>query len=70
MKRLAVLLILSLFAAIPARAEWRRAESPNFVVYGNLSESRLRERHLGVLQGLTREEAANLVAADVAEWVG
>lgn len=46
MRRLAVLLILSLFAAMPARAEWRRAESPNFVVYGDVSESRLRERIL------------------------
>ena len=35
-----------LIGAPPAHAEWRRAESPNFVLYGNLSESQLRERIL------------------------
>jgi len=40
---LAVLMVL---AAAPARAEWRRAESPNFIVYGNASESQLRARIL------------------------
>ncbi|HYJ53272.1 MAG TPA: hypothetical protein VEW04_08870, partial [Allosphingosinicella sp.] len=30
----------------PAQAEWRRAESPNFVLYGTISEARLRERIL------------------------
>jgi hypothetical protein len=35
-----------LLAAAPARAEWRRAESPHFVLYGTLSEARLRERIL------------------------
>jgi len=29
-----------------ARAEWRRAESPNFILHGDLSESALRERIL------------------------
>jgi Flp pilus assembly protein TadD len=29
-----------------AQAEWRRAESPNFVLYGNMSESQLRHRIL------------------------
>lgn len=43
---LATLFLLAWFGAAPARAEWRRAESPNFVVYGNLSESALRERVL------------------------
>lgn len=28
----------------PASAEWRRAESPNFIVFGEASEARLRER--------------------------
>ena len=40
------LLLLMLAAAAPARAEWRRAESPNFVLYGDLSERLLRERVL------------------------
>lgn len=35
-----------MLAAAPAKAEWRRAESPNFVIYGNVSESQLRERIL------------------------
>jgi len=43
---LAWLVALVLFAATPAQAEWRRAESPNFVLYGNVSESQLRERIL------------------------
>ena len=40
--------LLLFLAAIttPARAEWRRAESPNFILYGTESESRLRERIL------------------------
>ncbi len=38
--------LLTLFVAAPARAEWRRAESPNFIVYGESSEARLRERIL------------------------
>jgi hypothetical protein len=33
-----------LLGAAPARAEWRRAESTNFIVYGELNEARLRER--------------------------
>ncbi|HST36855.1 MAG TPA: hypothetical protein VLK25_09550 [Allosphingosinicella sp.] len=40
------LLVLLLFTASPARAEWRRAESSNFVLYGNLSEAQLRQRIL------------------------
>lgn len=35
-----------LLAAAPARAEWRRAESPNFVLFGTISESQLRARIL------------------------
>jgi hypothetical protein len=35
-----------LLAAAPAGAEWRRAESPNFIVYGTVSESQLRARIL------------------------
>lgn len=45
-RAVAVLILLFVFAAAPARAEWRRAESPNFVLYGNASESALRERIL------------------------
>lgn len=41
---LAGLACLALLWAAPAKAEWRRAESPNFVLYGNLSESALRQR--------------------------
>jgi hypothetical protein len=33
-----------LLAASPARAEWYRAESPNFVVYGEMAQGGLRER--------------------------
>lgn len=36
----------ALLWAAPLRAEWRRAESPNFIVYGNLSEGELRRRIL------------------------
>lgn len=43
---LAGLLCLVLLWASPARAEWRRAESPNFILYGNLPERVLRERIL------------------------
>jgi len=43
---LAAFFLLCWFGVAPARAEWRRAESPNFVVYGDLSESALRERIL------------------------
>lgn len=42
----ALLIALVMAGATPARAEWRRAESPNFVLYGNLSESNLRARIL------------------------
>lgn len=40
------LLFICFLGSTPARAEWRRAESPNFVLYGNLSESQLRQRIL------------------------
>ena len=43
---LAGLLSLVLLWAAPAKAEWRRAESPNFILYGNLPESELRQRIL------------------------
>lgn len=33
---------LALFAAAPARAEWLRAESPHFIVYGDVSEGDMR----------------------------
>lgn len=37
---------LLLLTAAPAQAAWRRAESPNFILYGTMSEARLRERIL------------------------
>lgn len=40
------LALLTMLAAAPAMAEWRRAESPNFIVYGTISESQLRTRIL------------------------
>lgn len=40
------LALLTLLAAAPARAEWRRAESPNFILYGTISEAQLRQRIL------------------------
>ena len=43
---LAALIIAWTVIATPASAEWRRAESPNFVLYGNASESQLRARIL------------------------
>ncbi|MGQ0661921.1 tetratricopeptide repeat protein [Sphingosinicella sp.] len=38
--------LLALIVTAPAAAEWRRAESPNFVLYGEQSESALRQRIL------------------------
>lgn len=40
------LAMLALVLPATAQAQWRRAESPNFVVYGEGSEARLRERIL------------------------
>src|SRR3954454_6462363 len=40
------LFCLGLLWAAPAKAPWRSAESPNFILYGNLSESDLRQRIL------------------------
>jgi hypothetical protein len=40
------LLCFVLLWAVPARADWRRAESPNFILFGNLPESELRQRIL------------------------
>lgn len=40
------LLCFALLWAAPARASWRRAESPNFILFGNLPESELRQRIL------------------------
>lgn len=51
--RMAALVILALFAAVPASAEWRRAESPNFIVYSDISEARLRE-HVLLLENFDR----------------
>jgi len=44
MARLLVALILALLIASPVRAEWRRAESANFILFSTESEARLRER--------------------------
>ena len=38
----AIFLFLALIALAPVQAEWRRAESPNFVVYSDIPEARLR----------------------------
>ena len=46
MLRLFLLFLVGLSLTAPAAAEWRRAESPNFIVYSEGSESRLRERIL------------------------
>jgi hypothetical protein len=43
---LAALFAPLLLLATPAAAEWRRAESPNFIVHADASEARLRERIL------------------------
>jgi hypothetical protein len=43
---LAGLIWLALLSAAPAKANWRRAESPNFILYGNLPETELRQRIL------------------------
>ena len=40
----AFLVVLVAVRPVPASAAWMRAESPNFIVYGSGSESRLRER--------------------------
>jgi hypothetical protein len=47
MRTLVALALTALaFVAMPASAQWLRAESPNFVLYSQGSESRLRERIL------------------------
>ena len=66
--RLLVLLLAlvgtAALGARPAAAEWRRAESPNFILYGEGSENRLRERILlleefhRLLLAMTSVEAA------------
>ncbi|MEY4555233.1 MAG: hypothetical protein RL093_352 [Pseudomonadota bacterium] len=38
----AVVLAATLFAAAPARAEWRKAETEHFIIYGDVSERILR----------------------------
>jgi hypothetical protein len=52
-RMLAASMFLALFGASPARAEWKRAESPHFIVYGNVSEQALRER-IGLLEDFDR----------------
>ena len=67
MWRIFAFLVALVVGAAPAHAEWRRAESPNFVLYGNLSEATLRSRILlledfdKLLRRLTSaDEPANL----------
>jgi hypothetical protein len=43
---LAWLAFLLAMVATPAHAEWNRAEGPNFIVYGELTQNRLRDRIL------------------------
>jgi hypothetical protein len=43
---LAGLICCALLSAAPARAEWRRAESPNFILYSTQPEAQLRQRIL------------------------
>ncbi|HEX8641495.1 MAG TPA: hypothetical protein VF704_10125 [Allosphingosinicella sp.] len=61
-------LFLSSFASAPAAAAWLRAESPNFIVYGEMSGDRLRNRvelleefdaFLRILTGTTTPPAPN-----------
>ncbi len=44
MARLLAFFMMWLIAAVPARAEWLRAESPNFIVYGEVPRERISER--------------------------
>lgn len=44
LRYLAGLAMLLMLAATPAQAEWRRAESPHFIVYSESDEARLREQ--------------------------
>lgn len=43
-RRLMAFVLLCLLSAAPARADWLRAESPNFIVYGEITSERLRDR--------------------------
>jgi len=62
------LVAFTLSWAGPAKAAWRRAESPNFILYGNLTEGELRrrilrleefDRLLRVMTGVTEPPAPN-----------
>lgn len=44
LKKIALALLAAVAAATPARADWLRAESPHFVVYGEGGEAQLRSR--------------------------
>lgn len=68
MRLILLLLLPALFLPAPVRAEWFRAESPNFIVYGEMTQSRLRERvtlleefdaFLRVLTGTTAPPSPN-----------
>lgn len=41
--RFLYLVLLALFCAVPARAEWREASSTHFLVYGDVSAAKIRE---------------------------
>ena len=43
LRRMAFILSMVWVAAAPARAEWREASSPNFLVYADQSEGDIRE---------------------------
>ena len=67
-RRLIAFMLLCLLSAAPAHADWLRAESPNFIVYGEMTSERLRERvvlleefdaFLRVLTGTTAPTAPN-----------
>lgn len=53
---LLAMVTLTVFAAAPARADWRRAETTHFVVYGDVSESTIRNyaQRLERFDGLLR----------------
>jgi tetratricopeptide (TPR) repeat protein len=72
---LTALLVALLLGASPARAEWWRAESPNFIVFGEMPQERLRARaalleefdtFLRLLTGTTEPPAANKLRVYIA----
>jgi len=73
------MLLLALAGAAPARAEWLRAESDHFIVYGDVSVERLQaqvaqleefDRLLRALTSTTAEPAANKLNVYVVRGTG